>query len=277
LNNFTLGFIGAGNITRSLISGLINSGVSAEKIWASDIHPEKLVDLAEKARINTTDNNEEVLTHADAVIFALKPQSFPKAANALANAIQQKRPLIISIAAGIRTQQIETWIETSASIVRAMPNTPAVVGSGATGLFANPRVNQQQKDLAESIMRAVGVTVWFDQEAQLDIVTALSGSGPAYFFVVIEALQNAAQQLGLDPKAAQLLTLQTALGAAHMAMESSQPVATLRNQVTSPGGTTERALEVLESGNISQLFAQALTAATQRAAELSSFFDNVEK
>jgi len=157
-------------------------------------------------------------------------------------------------------------------VVRTMPNTPALVQTGATALYANPRVTEDQHDMAESIMRAVGLTLWVDDEALLDAVTALSGSGPAYFFRIMEALEAAGVELGLSREAAHLLTLQTALGAAKMALESEEPIATLRERVTSPGGTTEQGLQVMNENNIDRLFSEVLKAARDRSAELAKIF-----
>ncbi len=186
--------------------------------------------------------------------------------------MQDQQPLVISIAAGIRTPDLARWLGADTAIVRAMPNTPALVQSGATGLFANAHVRDQQRDLAETILRAVGLTLWVEQEDQLDLVTALSGSGPAYFFLVMEALQEAASKLGLPAETARLLALQTAFGASRMALESDEDAAALRQRVTSPGGTTEQALRVLEEGGLRNLMEQALTAAARRSRELADQF-----
>jgi pyrroline-5-carboxylate reductase len=188
----------------------------------------------------------------------------------MAPAVQKGQPLIISIAAGVLEQDIENWLGGSVALVRTMPNTPAMIKVGATVLHANPMVTSEQKNQAETILRAVGLTQWVDDEALLDAVTALSGSGPAYFFLVMEAMEAAAMKLGLPAETAHLLTLQTALGAARMAMESSDTPAVLREKVTSPGGTTEAALKRFEEGELRDLFTQALTEARDRSIELSN-------
>ena len=207
---------------------------------------------------------------ADVVVLAVKPQVLKPVATALAEAVQKRRPLIISIAAGVRTPAIARWLGGEVALVRAMPNTPALVASGATALYATAAVSPAQRALAESILRAVGLTLWLEDEAQMDAVTALSGSGPAYFFLVMEALEEAAVNgLELPRDIARLLTLQTAFGAAKMALESAEDMATLRARVTSPGGTTERAVEVLENGRLRALFAAALAAARQRSIEIA--------
>jgi pyrroline-5-carboxylate reductase len=190
----------------------------------------------------------------------------------LASIAQQKKPLIVSIAAGVRIEPMERWLGGAVPLVRVMPNTPALVGSGASALFANPRVSKAQRDLAESILRTVGITVWLPKEDLLDVVTALSGSGPAYFFLVMEALERAAIAQGLESSIARLLTLETAFGAAKMALEGGTEPDELRRRVTSPGGTTERGIAVLREGAIEQLFADAVEAATQRARELADLF-----
>jgi pyrroline-5-carboxylate reductase len=183
--------------------------------------------------------------------------------------VRQAQPLIVSIAAGVRTRNLLQWLGPDTAVVRAMPNTPALVRSGATALFPTARVSDDHRNLAESILRAVGLTLWVDREELMDAVTALSGSGPAYFFLVMEALQTAAVSAGLPRETADLLTLQTAFGAAKMALESEDDVALLRQRVTSPGGTTERALQVLEQGGLRSLFANAIEAARQRSEELA--------
>ena len=193
-------------------------------------------------------------------------------AEELAATVQKKRPLVVSIAAGIRIDDIERWLGGNLPIVRVMPNTAALIGSGATGLFANPRVTEAQRDTAESILRAVGVTVWVEDEALIDTVTAISGSGPAYFFLVMEVLEKAAIKHGLDPKTARLLTLETAYGAAKMALEGGEEPAQLRKRVTSPGGTTEKAVQTLEAGQIERIFDDAVVAAMRRARELADLF-----
>ena len=179
---------------------------------------------------------------------------------------------MISIAAGIREATLRDWLGAGAAIVRTMPNTPAMVQSGATALYANPAVTDEQRSIAESILRAVGIAIWVDDESLMDAVTALSGSGPAYFFLFMEALQTAGCELGLPPETARLLTLQTAFGAAKMALESTEDAATLRQRVTSPGGTTERAIAVLQDGGFEALVGKALQAAATRSRELADEF-----
>jgi len=264
-----IAMIGAGNMGSSLISGLINNGHPSDKIWASDTSEEKLQSLQHSLQVHTTVNNTEAAQVADIIVFAIKPQLFAPIALELASIIQTRDPLVISIAAGIRESSIRHWLGPHTKIVRAMPNTPALIGCGATALYANAYVTNELYNMAESILRTVGVVVWLTDEKLMDTVTALSGSGPAYFFLVMEALQQAAEQYGLPIETARLLTLQTALGAARMAIESGKPLAELRHNVTSPGGTTEKAVSVLEENNIRTLFTNALQAAKLRSEELA--------
>ena len=271
-----LSFIGGGNMARSLIGGLIADQWPADRIQATDPNAEQRNRLAASFDIRTGSDNSVAVSTADVVVLAVKPQVMQSVAKDIAAAVQQKQPLVISIAAGIRATDLERWLGGQVALVRCMPNTPALVQSGATALFANTRVSAAQRDLAESILRAVGLTLWLDDEALMDAVTALSGSGPAYFFLMLEALQAAGEQLGLPADAARLLALQTAFGAAKMALESEEDPATLRQRVTSPGGTTERALKTLEDGGLRELMARALTAARDRSRELADQLGNTK-
>ncbi|MFN2308238.1 MAG: pyrroline-5-carboxylate reductase [Gammaproteobacteria bacterium] len=264
-----ISFIGAGNMARSLIGGLIADGWPAERIRAADPDPDQRATLTQHAGIATDAENVAAVQAADVVVLAVKPQVMRPVAQEIAAAVQTHRPLVISIAAGIRVADLDRWLGGDNAIVRGMPNTPALVQSGATALFANPRVSTEQRNRAESILRAVGLTLWLDREELMDAVTALSGSGPAYLFLVMEALQAAGERLGLPAEAARLLTLQTAFGAAKMALESAEDAAVLRQRVTSPGGTTECALQVLEDGGLRELMARALASARDRSRELA--------
>ena len=253
----------------SLIGGLISDGFNPKSIWVTDIDTHRLEILAEKFSVQTTDSAEQAVAAADTVVLAVKPQVLKSVVQNLSKSLTTSKPLLLSIAAGIRTVDIERWSGSQSAVVRAMPNTPAMVQCGASALYATDRVSGEQKEIAESILRATGLVVWVDKEEQMDIVTALSGSGPAYFFRIMEALQKAATQLGLPEKTSQLLTLQTALGAAKLAMESSDDVATLRRGVTSPGGTTEQGLNVMEHNNIDKIIEQVVNAAFERSKELA--------
>jgi len=231
-----------------------------------------LHNLRDRFAVHTTPDNLEAARHAQVLILAVKPQLAKAVAQQAASVIQKQRPLVVSIAAGIRETDLRSWLGEDMAIVRTMPNTPALVRSGATALFANSMVNNEQKDLAESILRAVGMTLWVKNEDLMDAVTALSGSGPAYFFLIMEALESAGEHLGLPRDTARLLTLQTAFGAAKMALESSEELAELRHRVTSPGGTTERAIQVLQKQHVEAAFDEALRAAYQRSVELAQIF-----
>ena len=272
MKKIPLAFIGAGNMARSLIGGLIADGWDPASISVSDPDPEQLAAVSRLFGTRSASDNMAAVEQSELVVLAVKPQVMPDVARELAATVQARRPLVISIAAGICITDLDRWLGGGCALVRCMPNTPALVQSGATAMFANPAVNDDQKALAESILRAVGLALWVNDEARLDAVTALSGSGPAYFFLVIEALQEAGQSLGLDDKTARLLALQTAFGAAKMALESRDDAATLRHKVTSPGGTTEKALAVLEQGGLRTLFNDALKAACDRSRELAKQF-----
>lgn len=262
-----IGFIGAGNMAAALIGGLIADGTPTSDLIASDASPERLAALAEHGIQTTQDNT--VAAAADVLVLAVKPQVLKAVCVDLAATVQQHRPLVISIAAGVRTPELSNWLGDKVALIRTMPNTPAMIQCGATVLFAGPGVSDTQRDDAEHVLRAVGLTRWVEDEAQMDAVTALSGSGPAYYFLFMEAMEAAAQKLGLPADTAHLLTLQTALGAARMAMESSDSPAVLRQKVTSPGGTTEQALNVFQDGELPALVERALTAARDRSDELS--------
>ena len=262
-------FIGGGNMARSLIGGLVENGFNPKHIHVSDPDPLCLKTLTDKYPIHTYSNNLTAAQDCDILILAVKPQQLQAVVKQLAPEWQADK-LLISIAAGIQLNDISRWLELDeVAIVRAMPNTPALVQAGATALYANTFVTTQQHELAESILRAVGLALWVEEEAQMDTVTALSGSGPAYFFLVMEAMEFAATEMGLDTETARLLCLQTAFGAAKMALESNETTTTLRERVTSPGGTTERALHELEDGGLRGLFENALVSAALRSRELA--------
>ncbi|MCG5500132.1 pyrroline-5-carboxylate reductase [Ectothiorhodospira lacustris] len=268
--NENIAFIGAGNMARSLIGGLVADGWKPSALWAADPGEDQRALISRRwSDVHVTAANAEAIAHCEVLVLAVKPQVMAEVTRAIAPQVQARKPLVVSIAAGVRSEDIERWLGGDLAVVRCMPNTPALVGSGATGLAANPRVDARQRDLAESLLRAVGMTVWLDDEAQLDAVTALSGSGPAYCFLFIEALEDAGAALGLPRETARLLALQTAFGAAKLALESDEDAATLRTRVTSRGGTTEQALAVLEAGEFRELMQRALTAARDRSHELA--------
>lgn len=265
-----IAFLGGGNMALSLIGGLIADGFDPQHIHVADPDPQRLTTISQSYPVRTFNDNLDAIHSCHVIIAAVKPQQ-------LQSLIKQLSPhwqagtLLLSIAAGIRLNDIARWLDQSnAPLVRAMPNTPALVQAGATALYANAHVTPEQHELAESILRSVGLTLWVKDESQIDAVTALSGSGPAYFFFVMEAMEAAAVKLGLEAETAKLLCLQTAFGAAKMALESDETTTTLRERVTSPAGTTERAIHELEDGGLRGLFENALIAAALRSRELAA-------
>jgi pyrroline-5-carboxylate reductase len=264
-----IAFIGGGNMARSLIGGLIVDGYPADRIWVSDPAHERLGELGAQFAVHAVASNREATAQAEVIVLATKPDTVRRVATELAATLGGRRPLILSVAAGVRVADLAAWLgDDSAAIVRAMPNTPALIRTGASALYANAHASAAQRDLAESLLRAVGITCWLDDEQAMDAATAISGSGPAYFFLLMEALEAAGLQLGLPAGQTRLLVLQTALGAAKMALESDAGPAGLRRQVTSPGGTTEAAISALHAGQFGALIQQAATAAATRADEL---------
>jgi len=262
-------FIGGGNMASSIIGGLIADGYNANDIGVVEIDSDKRQRLQQNFSVNVFNDVSTVDQHTDVILFCTKPQQFKTVAIETGKMLHGSRPLIISIAAGIRTRDIALWLGGQYAIVRAMSNTPALVQSGACALFATSNVSDIQRDQAESLMRATGIVEWISEEDLMDVVTALSGSGPAYFFRIMEGLVKGAEQLGLSKQVAHLLTIQTALGAAKMALESNDDIATLREKVTSPGGTTERGLAVMTENNIDDLILKILEAAKNRATQLA--------
>ncbi len=264
-----IGFIGGGNMANSLISGLIASGHSAQQIWVADSDQEKLSSLATSMHINTSATNDALIAEVDVVVLAVKPQAIAAVIKSSIGSFNKANVLLVSIAAGINQASLSKWLGADKAIVRCMPNTPALVQTGATGLHANKNVTEEQHDLAENIMRSVGISVWVENESELDAVTAVSGSGPAYFFLLMEAMEKSALELGLSRHTAQLLIEQTALGAARIALESTESPEELRHRVTSPGGTTEQAIITFEQGAFTELVRNALQAANDRSISLS--------
>jgi pyrroline-5-carboxylate reductase len=270
-SNFpSLAFIGGGNMARSLIGGLVARGRPPASIHVSEPGAELREALARDFGVAVHAENANAANNADTWVFAVKPQVLRPVCEALADMAQASRPLVISTAAGITSTQLERWLGGDLAVVRAMPNTPALLGAGATGLFANARATSAQRDLAENLMQAAGITAWIDDEGLMDAVTALSGSGPAYVFLLDEAMQAAGRAQGLPDEVARKLALQTIFGAARMLLESGEPAEVLRQRVTSPGGTTQAALETFEAGGFRALVEAAIAAATRRGAELSA-------
>ena len=266
-------FLGCGNMGTSLVSGLVADGYPASSLCGVDPDDNQRRQLAERCAIRTVAAPAEGVADADVIVLAVKPQAVPAVLAEVTQALQSKRPLLVSIAAGVRSAAISAALGGTCPVVRAMPNTPALLRAGATGLYAGAGVSAAQRRSAAHIMQAVGITVWLDDEAQLDAVTAVSGSGPAYFFLIVELLEKIAGEMGLSAEQARLLSVETALGAARMLKESGEDAATLRQRVTSPGGTTERALQVFEEAGLEALLRQALTACRQRSLELGGPVD----
>lgn len=264
-----IAFIGGGNMATSLMRGLIASGHPAQHLWVSDRSSELLAAHSSQLKVNTTLSNTQAASEADVIVLAVKPQILREVALELAPTLLDTGRLLISIAAGINQESLSRWLGVENPIVRCMPNTPALVLSGATALHANAQVNESQKSLAENILRAVGIALWVDQESLLDVVTAVSGSGPAYYFLLMEAMEQAAIEMGLDESSARLLIQQTALGAAKIAMESDESPSLLRQRVTSPGGTTQKAIEHFQNSGFEAIVHQALHAARDRSIEMS--------
>ena len=267
-----IAFIGGGNMAGSLIGGLLHKGFDAKHIRVADPDDAQLEHLRQRFQVHTCADNLSAVRDTQVVVFAVKPQVFRDAARPLAATLGKNRPLIISIAAGVPEKDIRRWLGYQAAIVRVMPNTPALIGAGAAALYANSTVNSAQRTLAKEMFEAVGLALWIEDEKFMNAVTAVSGSGPAYFFLVMEIMEAVAGKLGLPADAAGKLVQQTAYGAARMALESQDDVAKLRRLVTSPGGTTAAALKILDSENLRELFLQALTAARDRGVELSNEF-----
>lgn len=261
-------FIGGGNMARSLAGGLVADGHPPERIRATDPDADQRDQIAGRLGIEVGDDNRAAVADADVVVLAVKPQVLRDVAVDLGPVLAERGALVISIAAGVRAGDIGRWLGFDGPIVRCMPNTPALLQSGITALYRNEHVDSDQRDAAESILRAVGTVIWLDDETLLDTVTAVSGGGPAYFFLLMEALEEAAVARGLTAGQARLLVIETALGAARMALESEDDPATLRANVTSRGGTTAEALAELERADIKAALDRAIGAAAARAAEL---------
>lgn len=270
MNKANLTFIGGGNMARNIVIGLLANGYDPDRICVTNRTLDNLTFFQKECKVRTTQNNHEGVTNADIIILAVKPNQIKEVCEEFASIIYDLSPLIISVAVGVPVKLLQQWLQSDSAIVRAMPNAPVSVGAGATALFASEQVTKRQRNLVESIFRAVGLVVWLSLEDQIDAVAALSGSGPAYIFFVIEALQEAAKTLRLSKEMVQLLIAQTVLGTVRMFLEKEQNVVQLRQFVTSPGGITEKAMKILELGNLPKLFGGALKAAFQRAKELST-------
>src|SRR5215469_1615118 len=269
LQDLRIAFIGGGNMTRSLIGGLVAKGCKPGRISVSEPNAEQRALLAKRFPVRMSEDGAAAVQDADVVVFAVKPQVMKPVAESVAVAAQSRKPLIVTIAAGITIADLDRWLGGGHAIVRVVPNTPALLGSGAAALYANPKASADQRAVGQALLEAVGTALWIEDESLMDAVTALSGSGPAYFFLLMEHMETAALELGLPAAAARQLTLQTALGAARMALESGEAPEALRKHVTSPHGTTAAALAVFEESGLKAIVARALTAAPDRGRQLS--------
>lgn len=267
-----IGFIGGGNMARSLVGGLIQSGHDATAIHVSDPSDVALELMGRLGPVKLGHDNEAVAAAVDVLVLAVKPQAMGSVLGPLATRLAQRKPLLVSIAAGLTTTALESWAG-PLPLVRCMPNTPALVGAGMSVLYATDTVGAAGRMDAEAVMRSAGEVLWVEQESQLDAVTAVSGSGPAYFFHMMEAMITAGMEQGLDVETSRALVLQTALGSARMANESHTDPGELRRQVTSPGGTTAAALRVFADGDLMGLVSRAVAAAAERSVTLAAELD----
>lgn len=266
-----IAFIGGGNMATCIIGGMLANGFSAHQISVSDPGEQARAAIQNTYGIIATADNHAAVAQADIVVLAVKPQVMAAVAENLARSLP-RHAAVVSIAAGIQLSDLQRWLGPQQGIVRAMPNTPAMVREGATGLFANRYISSEQRRAVETIFNAVGISCWVDSEALIDAVTAVSGSGPAYFFLAMEVMQRVGEELGLSPHTAQALTIQTALGAAKMASAGSLDTAQLRRQVTSPGGTTQAAIEMFQAVGFEDTFRKAMNAAVGRAQSMAAEF-----
>jgi pyrroline-5-carboxylate reductase len=264
-----IAIIGAGHMARGLIGGLIHNGTEPARLAVADVAPAALESVRAQFGVDAYAGNAEAARDADVVVVAVRPTDVRAALLALQPVIGRQRPLVISVAAGVRIAAIRGWLGGHARVVRCMPNGPALIGCGVTALYAEPQVEERDRALAQGLLATVGTVVWLDQEAQMDAVTAVSGSGPAYFYLLIEALEAAARECGLPPEIARILSVETAHGAGRIAQRRTASPAELRAQVASKGGTTEAALRELEGANLRGIVSRAVAAAARRAHEIA--------
>ncbi len=267
-----LGFIGGGNMAQAIVGGLIGNGYSRERITVADPLAQQRSLVEERLGIEAVGDNRVAVGGSDVLILAVKPQMLREVCRGIAAAVHNARPLVLSVAAGVGIRDISRWLGEPIALIRVMPNSPALVGAGVTAMFANEHVDTAQKAVAERLMSAVGSVVWLDSESLLDPVTAVSGSGPAYFFLLMEIMEQVGIEMGLSADAARTLTTQTAAGAAQMALQPGLDLVSLRQQVTSPGGTTEAALRTLDGADLRGIVRAALFAARNRGMQLADTF-----
>ncbi len=272
MSNTHLAILGGGNMGRALIGGLLRRGTRPEQISVGESVEAARESLAGEFGIMATADNVAALERATVVVVAVKPQDTASVLTPLRTLLSRNRPTVLSVAAGIRVAALETWCGPGIPVVRAMPNRPALVGAGATGLYAPAHVDAPHRAAAQHVMESTGEVVWVPSEDALDVVTALSGSGPAYFFLLAELMANAAVDLGLEPQSARRLAVATLYGSGLLAHTSDADLARLREQVTSKGGTTEAALRTLNNADLRGIIARALESATLRSRELASQF-----
>ncbi|KXS14410.1 pyrroline-5-carboxylate reductase [Gonapodya prolifera JEL478] len=277
-----LAFVGGGNMASSIIGGLVNAGYPSNHITVFEPNADLARSLQTQfGTLNASSNDQAVLGHpsggpADVVLFCVKPQVMQVVAKGVAGAVQKVKPLVVSIAAGIRSVDLERWLGGTLAIVRVMPNTPALLLEGASGLVANGAVTPEQKEFSVTLLKTVSKSVeWVDSEHMIDVTTGLSGSGPAYFFLLLEVMEDAAVKLGMPRETARALAAQTCIGAGRMALEEGKKgvdCAELRRRVTSPGGTTAAGLTVLEDGGFRTMVESCVNAATHRGTEMGELF-----
>jgi pyrroline-5-carboxylate reductase len=268
--NTKVGLIGGGNMARAIGGGLLRGGMRATDLMIAEPLPEQC-DLLRKELYGAmvTDDNQRVAAEAEILLFAVKPQILMLVCQDLADVVQKSRPLVMSIAAGPKTASIDSWLGGNMSVVRVMPNQPALIDQGISALFANEQTDATGRDMAERIMTAVGQVVWLASESKMDAVTAVSGTGPSYFYLLIDIMIEKARQAGIDDETARTLAVETARGATSLAAAETESMSTLIDRVRSPGGTTTAAFEILDDRDARGIFAEAIDAAENRAAELA--------
>lgn len=270
----TISFIGAGNMASAIIGGMLDSGFKAANIWVSAPDDNHLQSIRRQFGVSVTTDNRYCAEQGDMVVLAVKPQVMASVCSDIAPMVQNTRPLMVSIAAGLEAGTLDEWLGGGLPLVRVMPNTPSLVGKGAAGLYANDQVKDKQKTMVESVFNSIGSALWVDDEPLLHAVTALSGSGPAYFFLMLEALEEAATDAGIASETARALAIQTMAGAAEMAGRSEHDPGQLKRNVMSPGGTTEQAIQSFEEGGLRDLVKKAYSAAYKRSGEMAKELAN---
>ena len=270
----TISFIGAGNMASAIIGGMLDSGFKAANIWVSAPDDNHLQSIRKQFGVSVTTDNRYCADQADMVVLAVKPQVMASVCSDIAPVVQNTRPLMVSIAAGLEASTLDEWLGGGLPLVRVMPNTPSLVGKGAAGLYANDQVKEKQKTMVESVFNSIGSALWVEDESLLHAVTALSGSGPAYFFLMLEALEEAATDAGIAGETARALAIQTMAGAAEMAGRSEHDPGQLKRNVMSPGGTTEQAIQTFEEGGMRDLVKKAYSAAYKRSGEMAKELAN---